>query len=117
MNWLRFFFSWRGRIGRVGHAAGWFINVLTGIFIYLAQSHVHESFRNLFIVVGGILILLSVLSFMARRYHDLNEALPVKVEVVEIPIYTAVKDFLEALRIFTSAGNPEANRYGSPPKY
>ena len=117
MNWLRFFFSWKGRIGRTAHAVGWFINVLAGAGLYLTHTHIPESFRNLFIAIGAALIIFSVISLMARRYHDLDEALPVKIEVVEIPVFTAIRDFAEAMRIFTSAGNAKENKYGSPPKY
>ena len=117
MGWLRFLISWNGRIGPKGHALGWLMNLIIGVAIFFGEPYVSSDYKSIFIALGVVFVAFSVISLMVRRYHDLNEKMPVEIVVVEIPIYSTIRDIAEGVRLFTTPGNPNENKYGPPPKF
>ncbi|GJM08342.1 MAG: hypothetical protein DHS20C11_06180 [Lysobacteraceae bacterium] len=117
MSWLRFLFSWNGRVGPTGYAMGWVVNLSVAVATFLLQPSVPLGYRSYFIGTAIVLVALSLLSFVFRRYHDLGQKVPVKVAVMEIPGYTAMKDLTEMFRLFIAPGDPNENKHGPPPKF
>jgi uncharacterized membrane protein YhaH (DUF805 family) len=113
MNYLKGFFSFRGRINRAQYATILLLgHLLPGVFFLLTETYVHATENTAaFIVLAFMALMLwVVMSAMAKRFHDIDQ--PGRGSLL---VFVPVVGTFALFALLFYRGNEQQNRYGSPP--